>query len=320
MSAAADRRVVLVTRKTRLEELVVKHHTLAQARFYIEHLGADFNDYVQENLTYANSQSQVNDALRRWGRYQVLERHHLTNYVFAKDDIVIALGQDGLVANTLKYLDGQPLIGINPEPARWDGLLLPFGPSDIDLLLSEVAHDRRPSQSVTMAVARLSDGQSLHAVNDIFIGPRSHTSALYDISIGDRKEHQSSSGVIVSTGLGSTAWLKSVMTGAAALTAATNFPTLAATDENAGQQTDYQALAWDADLLRFAVREPFPTRHSQATLVYGTVTNAQPLRVRSCMPESGVIFSDGIEADYLRFAAGVEATISISATRGQLVV
>ncbi len=309
MSAAAERKVVLVTRKTRLEELVARYHTLAQARFYIEHLGADFTDYVQENLAYSQSLQQVCASLRGWGRHQVLDRSLLPNFVFARDDIVIALGQDGLVANTMKYLDGQPLIGVNPEPSRWDGLLLPFEPSHLDALLRDVSNGRRPTKAVTMAQARLSDGQTLRAVNDLFIGPRSHTSALYDIAQGDRSEQQSSSGVIVSTGLGSTAWLKSVMTGSMAL----------ATAAGAKGRGGYRPSDWDADQLTFAVREPFQTQRTQVGLVYGHVTKSEPLILRSRMPEHGVIFSDGMEADFIRFTAGIEVTVSVAETRGMLV-
>ncbi|MGM9489758.1 sugar kinase [Ideonella sp. YS5] len=311
MSAAAERKVVLVTRKTRLQELLARYHTLGQARFYIEHLGADFGDYVQEELAYEASLRTAREALNQWGRHQVLDRAHLPNFVFSAEDIVVALGQDGLVANTMKYLDGQPLLGVNPEPSRWDGVLLPFEPGALASILAEVARDRRPTKAVTMAEARLSDGQTMRAVNDLFIGPRSHASALYDIALGDRVEHQSSSGVIVATGLGSTAWLKSVVTGSLALTAAVGRRTSTAA---------YQPTAWDAERLTFAVREPFPTRSSQATLVYGAVTKAQPLRLRSRMPEHGVIFSDGMEADFLRFTAGMEATIGLARTRGQLVL
>ncbi len=311
MSAAADRKIVLITRKTRLEELIAKYHTLPQARFYLEHLGADVADYIKENVAYAESLRAVHDSLRHWGRYQVLDRAHLTNFVFAADDIVVALGQDGLVANTMKYLNGQPLIGVNPEPERWDGVLLPFEPQDLSALLVDVAHQRRSVRIVTMAQARLSDGQTLRAVNDFFIGPRSHTSALYDITLGERSESQSSSGVIVSTGLGSTAWLKSVMTGGAALTHAMR---------GTAHDAEYIPMDWDTDELTFAVREPFPTRNSQATLVYGKVTAQQALRLRSRMPDNGVIFSDGMEADFLRFTAGVEATITLADVSGQLVV
>jgi NAD kinase len=204
----SERKVVLVTRRTRLEDLLARYHTLSQARFYIEHLGADFSDYVSENAAYAQGLRVTVQALQAWGRYQVVDRSFLANFVFSADDIVVALGQDGLVANTMKYLDGQPLIGLNPEPARWDGLLLPFKPDELAAVLPDVASDKRPTRRVTMAQVTLSDGQRMRAVNDLFIGPRTHASALYELEIDGRKEAQSSSGVIVSTGLGSTAWMK----------------------------------------------------------------------------------------------------------------
>ncbi len=311
MNAPGERKVVLVTRRTRLDELLVRHHTLEQAKFYIEHLDADFSDYLRESAAYAQSLRVAVEALASWGRYQLLDRAYLTNFVFARDDIVVALGQDGLVANTMKYLEGQPLVGVNPEASRWDGVLLPFAPSELATLIRDVAGDRRPTKDVTMAEARLSDGQRLRAVNDLFVGPRSHTSALYEIELGGRHESQSSSGLIVSTGLGSTAWLKSIVTGSWGIADAL----VGRTSKHA-----YRPQPWDANQLTFAVREPFPSRASAAELVYGTVTREQPLKLRSRMPESGVIFSDGIESDYLRFTAGMEATITIAETRGRLVV
>ena len=311
MNAASERKLVLVTRRTRLEELVARYHTLAQARFYIEHLGADFSDYLRENAAYAQSLQLTVETLRAWGRYQVVDRAYLPNFLFAPDDIVVALGQDGLVANTMKYLAGQPLVGVNPEPSRWDGILLPFAPTDLKAVIADVASDRRASKAVTMAEARLSDGQTLRAVNDLFIGPRSHISALYEIELGAIRESQSSSGIIVSTGLGSTAWMRSVVTGSLGIARAMHV---------AGQGGGYEPLAWDAEQLMFAVREPFPSKSSTTKLIYGSVSARQPLKLRSRMPDNGVIFSDGMEADFLRFTAGVEATITLAASRGCLVV
>lgn len=310
VAGGVERKVVLVTRHSRLEELIVRHNTLAQAKFYVEHLGADFGDYLAENEAYARSLRIVVQALQAWGRYQLLDRQMLPNFVFSPTDIVVALGQDGLVANTMKYLEGQPLIGLNPEPSRWDGILLPFRPEDLGAVLVDVAADRRATKAVTMAEARLSDGQSLRAVNDLFIGPKSHTSALYELSYQGTTEFQSSSGLIVSTGLGSTAWLKSVVTGSLAIASSLGA---------AGTGTGYTPMAWDSPELAFAVREPFPSRTSSTSLVYGHVQAGQPLRIRSRMPESGIIFSDGIEADFLRFTAGMEATVSVAALQGQLV-
>lgn len=308
-----ERKVVLVTRRTRLEELVARHNTLAQAKFYVEHLGADFGDYLTENEAYARSLRITVQTLQAWGRYQLLDRAMLSNFVFSPSDIVVALGQDGLVANTLKYLDGQPLIGLNPELSRWDGILLPFEAKDLSMVLPEVAQDRRAVKAVTMAQATMSDGQTLRAVNDLFIGPRSHTSALYELSYGEKTEFQSSSGLIVSTGLGSTAWIKSVVTGSMAI--ARSMGLVGSKEES----YRYKPTPWDTPTLEFAVREPFPSRASQTELVYGRFGRDSPLRIRSRMPDSGVIFSDGIEADFLRFTAGMEATVSVSPVQGHLV-
>ena len=310
MDAAAERKVVLVTRRTRLEELVARYHTLAQARFYIEHLGADFTDYVREHEVYLEARRHTLAALETRGRHQVIERNFLPNFVFGDRDIVVALGQDGLVANTMKYLDGQPLVGVNPEPARFDGVLLPFQPMDLGRVLADVAKDRRQAQSVTMAEAVLSDGQRLLAVNDLFIGPRTHTSARYEIELGEQKERQSSSGIIVSTGLGSSAWMRSIVTGSLAIAGAYGSKVSAA----------YQAWGWDERLLQFAVREPFPSRTSGTSLVFGRVNRNETLTLRSLMPEHGVIFSDGIEADYLGFSSGMVASIGVAERVGRLVV
>jgi NAD kinase len=309
--ASSDRKVILVTRETRLEGLIARYHTAAQAKFYVEHLGADFTDYQREHDTYLAQKRRAIATLEQWGRYQIVDRSFLPNFIFGPADIVVALGQDGLVANIMKYLDGHPLIGVNPDSGRYDGVLLPFVPSDLVALLPDVAADKRSFKSVTMAKAALTDGQALYAVNDLFIGARSHTSALYEIQTATQHETQSSSGLIVATGLGSTAWFKSIVTGSLAIAKA--FGEQPAT-------AGYSPWAWDAGELQFAVREPFPSKTSQTKLVCGRLTGSEGLRLRSLMPENGVIFSDGIEADRLEFNSGTEARIAVAERRGKLVI
>jgi NAD kinase len=309
--AANDRKVVLVVRRTRLEDLIARFLTADQARFYVEHLGADFSDYQREHDVYQAERSRTVQALEQWGRYQVIDRGFLPNFIFGASDIVVALGQDGVVANTMKYLDGHPLIGLNPDATRHDGILLPFRPAELPALLPEVAADKRAAKAVTMAKASLSDGQELYAVNDLFIGARSHVSAIYEIAVGEQHERQSSSGLIVATGLGSTAWFKSIVTGSLAIAGAFGHPAIG---------PEYAPLPWDAHELRFAVREPFPSRSSQVNLVCGRLTQSDALKLRSLMPENGVIFSDGIEADRLDFNSGSEATIGIAERQGRLIV
>ena len=307
---STPRKVILVTRQTRLQALLEQHHTLGQATFYLEHLGASMADYVQENDAYAASLKGVMETLQAWGRYQVLDRAHLPNFLFAADDIVVTLGQDGLVANTMKYLSGQPLVGLNPEPRRWDGVLLPFDAAQLASVLPAVAQDRRPASAVTLAEVVLSDGQVLRAVNDLFIGPRSHTSALYDIEYRQQTERQSSSGLIVATGLGSTAWMKSVVTGSLGIAQAVG---------GGASAEVYRPTPWDADHLLFAVREPFGSRQSGTQLVYGRIEANESVLLRSRMAEGGIIFSDGMEADHLQFSVGMEARIGVCAQQGWLV-
>lgn len=246
---------------------------------------------------------------------QVIDRSFLPNFVFGPEDVVVVLGQDGLVANTMKYLDGQPVVGVNPDPARWDGQLLPFRVADLGKVVAEVLHHRRPARRVTMAQAKLNTGEVLYAVNDLFIGPRTHTSARYVIEAGGERETHSSSGVIVSTGLGSTGWLKSLVAGASAIAQGLE------TSQSKRRLPPVKCeFAWDADYVRFTVREPFPSRTTQAGLVFGRVTAQSPLKLISEMPEHGVIFSDGMEADFLEFRSGVRAVITPAGRHGSLVV
>lgn len=311
---ANDRKAVLVLRPTRLEELILRFVTEAQAKFYVEHLGGDFEDYRREHANYLAARKLVDAALRECARVQVLDRRHVPSYLFAPDDIVVALGQDGLVANTMKYLDGQPLVGVNPDAQRYDGVLLPFAPADVPAVMRDVLAGRRAARAVTMAKASLSDAQVIYAVNDLFIGPRSHTSAQYEIALGDAREVQSSSGLIVSTGLGSTAWMKSIVVGACATARQ-----LGGAPARQAADHAYVPTPWDAPYLQFVVREPFPSVATQATLVCGRASAREPLTIRSRMPEHGVIFSDGIESDYLPFNAGVTATVTVAERSGQLI-
>jgi NAD kinase len=334
MRRLSEKKIVLVTRPTRVAQLKRQFSTRMQARFYVSHLGQDFTDYEREDEHYAAAVRDAQQAIEELGRLQAIDRSFLTNFVFGPEDIVVVLGQDGLVANTVKYLDGQPVIGVNPDPARWDGQLLPFQMHDLAKVLLEVIERHRPTKAVTMAKATLNTGQVMYGVNDIFIGPRTHGSARYSINIGGQTNNQSSSGVIVSTGVGSTGWLKSLLTGAAGIVQNAGSPAARKAQDMSAARTSLQPqepgvpatfsapseFPWDADYLCFTVREPFPSKTTQASIVCGRITASDPLVLESQMPEQGVIFSDGIEQDFLEFRSGTRATITVAEKRGCLVV
>jgi NAD kinase len=306
-----DRKILLIVRPTRIDDLIARFNTIQQAQFYVEHLGAEFSDYLDEHKRYHEAVTMAEASLRRFGRVQKLERRYLPNFVFGADDSVVVLGQDGLVANSLKYLDGQRVVGVNPDPKRWDGALLPFTVDDLPKIMSEELAGKRPIKTVTMAKASLNTGQTLHAVNDLFIGQRSHVSARYRIAVNGGEEQQSSSGIIVSTGLGSTGWLKSIHAGWASATSSL-------LKQPAGTVGD-GSFPWNADYLHYFVREPYPSRATQTGIVIGRIANGDRMLLTSQMPENGVVFSDGIETDYLEFNTGTQATIHIAEKQGRLV-
>ena len=307
-------RVVIVTRKTQQEELVERFNTKAQASFYIRQQGESFDEYEAAHLQYAGAVEAVRRAIPAALKQHVIERAFLSNYLFAEQDLIITVGPDGLVVNTAKYLTTQPILAVNPDPSRVDGILLPFEVEEAGEWVAQAAAGQVPLREVTMAKATLNDGQALYAFNDLFIGPRSHLSLRYRIEYAGRAEDQSSSGIIVSTGAGSTGWLQSIVTGAVRVAAGVTDAALAPPAAEAYR------LPWEADELYFTVREPFTSRTSQANIVFGKLGPQQPLVLHSHTPENGVIFSDGVEQDYLQFNSGAVATIGLAERKAHLIV
>ena len=303
-------KLVLVTRKTRLQQLVERFNSKGQARFYIEHAGGDFADYAAEDETYARSLDTLHKTLDLGVRVQTIERAIVPTFLFAPSDLVVTVGQDGLVANVAKYAGAQPIVAVNPDPARFDGVLLPFRTDAARAAGARVLGGKAKTRDITLAEARLADGQRLLAFNDLFIGARSHVSARYSVRLGGGKlEMQSSSGVLVSTGAGSTGWLSSVFNMAAAVASFTG-----------GHAGTPPSLSWEDPRLCFVVREPFSSKHSGISLAAGVIGPGESLTIESHMPQGGVIFSDGVEADALSFDSGAIATVAAAAQRTRLVV
>ena len=306
--------VVVVTRKTGLEELLERFVTREQARFYLEHSGVPFEPYEEEQRAHDEALARLKAALPGGVRSQFVERSFLPTFAFGERDLVVTLGPDGVVVNVAKYLRGaQPILAFNPDPSRIYGVLIPLRVCEAAGAIRSVLRGDYRVREVTMARATLGDGQSLLAFNDLFIGRKTHVSARYHITHGRRSENQSSSGIIVSTGAGSTGWLSSVLNGAAGVVEP--FAGAKAVAPVRGGSR----FAWDAPRLCFSVREPFVSKASAAGIVWGNVRAGERLEVVSQMPRDGVIFSDGVEADYLAFDSGAIATISVAEEGARLV-
>lgn len=304
-------KAIVVVNKTRLESLIERFNTQAQARFYIEHSGGDFQDYVSEHDIFHRSLEKVVRSVQRELRLKVLERKFMPNFLFSEKDMVVVVGQDGLVANAAKYVGGLPILAVNPDTSRYDGILLPFDIENFEQGWHALVSHTATFKEVTLAEAKTNDGQRLLAFNDLFIGPSSHTSAQYQITYRNQTEQQSSSGIIVSTGAGSTGWLSSVF----------NMANMVMRNFGGPEERPPAtfSMRWNTPALVFIVREPFLSRHSTIKFSAGALIAPEKLIVESRMPSNGIIFSDGIEADFAHFNSGTRVEIGVAPEKAHLV-
>ena len=305
---------IIIKSKTRLETLIERFNTKAQARFYIESVGGDFDVYEQEDAIFNQSLTILQQRLSTVIKYKVVERDYLSSFIFSAQHVIIVIGQDGLVANTAKYAKGVPIIAVNPDQQRYDGVLLPFDCDNFIWAVEAVLSQQYCSQTMRFAEAKLNDGQRLLAFNDLFIGPTSHGSARYQLSFQGQTEQQLSSGVIVSTQAGATGWLSSVFNMSRGIEQFLHPQQCQKLSKNKRPPQTKSSLQPNiqADELMFTVREPFSSLHSRVNTVVGVVDEQHPLVVESLMPNRGVIFSDGIEHDFLSFNSGAVVTIGIA--------
>jgi NAD kinase len=299
-------KLVMVTRKTPLEALVQRLGTRSQAKFYLEQEsrrgGSGYAAYESEDAAYQRSRECLRRALPTKLRTQWIEREFLPTFTFGPRDLIVTLGSDGLVVNVAKYAASQSILAFLPEGQQAESQLAPLPVAQAAALLPRALAGSLSTRKIAMACATLSDGRQLHAVNELFIGARTHVSARYQLRLGEQSEQQSSSGVLVSTGAGSTGWLRALCAGASAI----------------GGSVRDCCFPAESESLVYAVREPWPSQTTGATLVYGTLARGQELVLVSQMPTGGVIFSDGVESDYLPFESGAVARIGLAERSVQL--
>lgn len=300
---------IIIKNKTRLETLIERFNTRAQAKFYIERSGGDFSDYEKEHEIFHNSLSIVQRNLSTLLKNKIVERSFLPSFIFNEKQVIVTVGQDGLVANTAKYVQQIPIIAVNPDQERFDGVLLPFNTGNFLEAVNKVVNNNFTSKQTSFAEAKLNDGQRLLAFNDLFIGATSHVSARYQITFNNKTEDHSSSGIIVSTQAGSTGWLSSIFNMSFGIHKFV---------EKDNSKKKYAKLK--DNQLMFAVREPFASKRTQVETTTGIITGQSKLIIQSFMPNNGLIFSDGIETDFLKFNSGAIATIGIAKEKANLVI
>ncbi len=286
-------RVVIVSRRSEYDELVARHGTRAAASYFLKERGRDLAQVQARHAALRAALTEVGAAIPAAWRRGHVDREDLSRFLFGPEDIVVAVGQDGLVANVAKYLDGQPVVGVDPEPERNAGVLVRHRPDQAGPLLTVAADGpgAAGARRLTMVSAVLDDGQELIGLNEVYFGHPTHQSSRYVLSTseGERERH-SSSGVVIGTGTGATGWCASIARQRA------DSPSLPGPEE--------PALCW-------FVREAWPSPATGVNLTSGRLGQGEHLELTS-EGERGVVFADGVEPDHLTLAWGQRITIAVA--------
>ncbi|MFI8103774.1 hypothetical protein [Streptomyces sp. NPDC086023] len=287
-------RAVLVHRRTEYEELIDRHGTHGQAAFFLSSRGRSIGEVVERHGRNRQALREVAAAVPLTWRTSQVERSDLDRFLFAPEDVVVVVGQDGLVANAAKYLTGQPVIGIDTDPGRNPGVLVRHRCADTAALLRAAATGGR-TEDLTMVEAVADDTQRLLALNEIYLGPPGHQTARYRLGPDGeegQEEAQASSGVLVGTGTGATGWLRSLWL----------------------ERGSTERLPDPCERrLMWFVREAWPSPATGTSRVAGQLSHGQGLRL-TVESDRIVVFGDGMEADSLQLTWGQSVRLGIAAT------
>ncbi|MGW0761763.1 hypothetical protein ACWD1Y_35725 [Streptomyces sp. NPDC002814] len=291
-------RAVLVHRTTEYEELVARHGTHGQAAFFLRSRGRDIEEITDRHRRTRRALAEVTSAIPLTWRQAQVERADLDRFLFAPEDVVVVVGQDGLVANAAKYLSGQPVLGFDTDPGRNPGVLVRHRPADAAKLLPSAA--TVGMDELTMVEAVADDTQRVVALNEIYLGAAGHQTARYRLGLDDDRgvvEAQASSGVIVGTGTGATGWIRSVW-------------------QERG--TRLRLPSPTEERLLWFVREAWPSPATGTSLVAGELAAATRLSL-TVESERLVAFGDGMATDAVELTWGQTVLVGVCPERLRLV-
>ena len=208
---------------------------------------------------------------------------HLNEEHFKDKDLIITIGGDGTFIKTSHFITKIPILGINSEPGKSEGALTGLTAHEIDylkeILKGKYQIIKKHRAQVTFNKQPLKE----QAINDVYIGSENqfHTSR-YIIIFKNKKEFHKSSGVLVSTSAGSTAWYKS----------AGGKPFL------------------NEEKLKFLIREPYQGKVFNPDILTGEIHPGEKLEIESKREKGGVIALDS--AKIIPFNTGDKVEIKLS--------
>lgn len=205
-------------------------------------------------------------------------------------DLVVSVGGDGTMLETAKYIeDDTPVIGIKSDSNSVGGLCT-YGMDEVQTALDDAFNGPKIERWPRIR------GEHEHgtdiALNEIFVGVKETDSAYYTIEHNGTEERQQSSGIIISTGAGSTGWYKNI----------DETPILGTKPfDNTAEELRYAVREpMDASLSRWLLgKTPIHDETERYTFRTGTVEPGDTFRIHSHMNDDreGIVRYDGDKRD-----------------------
>jgi len=236
----------------------------------------------KESQEHSKSITKVKEILKEKIKKIVCVKNLQFN-LFQNIDLVITIGGDGTFIRAASFLKQTPILGINSESKTSEGALTSINESEINSIL-KILENPKIIKRKRIQIEKNNVILDKLALNDVFIGSQNqfHTSR-YEIKFNNKKEEQRSSGILIATGSGSSAWYKSA----------------------GGKIFNYNSRD-----LHFIVREPYKGKIFNPKILKGKIKPKQNFEIKSKMHHNGVIALDSNTIYEFRF--GDKCKVSIS--------
>jgi len=204
-------------------------------------------------------------------------------------ELVISIGGDGTFLSASHFVENMLMLGVNSNHEKSEGALTTIKLEELNKKLSEILNKNYKIKEYTREIICILKNdrciRTEHALNEIFFGNiNPHHPSAYLLNYKNKEESQKSSGVLVSTGTGSTAWYKSMG----------GWPF---------SRTKKQ--------LRFRIREPFRGRIHKPEVIKGKINPEEKLIITS-KTHHGLIAIDSIRTYEVNLDDKIEISIGPS--------
>ncbi|HVY01731.1 MAG TPA: hypothetical protein VHA12_03130 [Candidatus Nanoarchaeia archaeon] len=220
----------------------------------------------------------------------IIDRDSINKEIVKKFKLIIAFGGDNHFQHVSHYIDEQLMLGINSDPLRSVGALCSVKSPDIRGVVNEILEEKFNVESWTRTKIVV-DGVEVwpHSTSDVFIGEeKRYVMSRHIIHKEGISEEQKGSGLIISTGAGSTGWYCS----------ASRYLKL---DKHNFTATDKEI--W------FLLAEPYEWTGHNYKLKTGKIKNKETLEVTSLSDSQAVLSIDSLVVVKLREGAKVKIQI-----------